>query len=40
MDFGTHDIEIEDDNLDFSDHDGHSDSEGMLDLYERYLKED
>jgi hypothetical protein len=40
MDFGTHDIEIEDDNLDFSDHDGHSDSEDMLDLYERYLKED
>jgi hypothetical protein len=38
MDFGTHDIEIEDDNLDFSDYDGHSDSDNMLDLYERYLK--
>jgi len=39
IDFGTHDIEIEDDNLDFSDYDGHSDSGNMLDLYERYLKQ-
>jgi len=29
----------EDDNLDFSDYDGHSDSGNMLDLYERYLKQ-
>jgi hypothetical protein len=36
MDFGTHGIEIEDDNLDFSDYDGHS-SNDMLDLYERFL---
>lgn len=36
MDFGTRGIEIEDDNLDFSDYDGHS-SNDMLDLYERFL---
>jgi len=39
-DFGAHDIEIEDSNLDFSDYDEDSSSEDMLDLYERYLKED
>ena len=36
MDFGAHDIEIEDSNLDSSDYDGHS-SNDMLDLYERFL---
>ena len=40
MDLGAHDIEIEDSNLDISDYDGDSSSEDMLDLYERYLKED
>ena len=39
-DFGARDIEIEDDNIDFSDYDGHSDNDtDILDLYEKYLKE-
>jgi len=44
MDFGTHDVEIVDDNIDFSDYDGHSDNDeeeniDLMELYERFLKD-
>jgi hypothetical protein len=33
-------VETEDNNLDFSDYNGHSSSDDMLNLYERYIKKD